>query len=62
MNDCVVVELKARESLHPNNQSQLLGCVRALHVPLGLLFNFHTALLLKGGYVRVVHPRYLTKE
>lgn len=56
----LVVELKAREAIHASNTAQLLGYVRAANVPIGLLFNFHAPVLMKHGYRRVVHPKYLT--
>lgn len=58
----VVVELKARESIHVNHTAQLMSYVRNTGVPLGLLFNFHVPLLMKQGYQRVVHPEFLVQD
>jgi GxxExxY protein len=52
--DCLLVELKAVETLHPVNKAQLLSYMRLLDVPVGLLINFHETLLKRG-----VHRLYL---
>lgn len=59
VDDVVVVELKAREAVHPNHVAQLVGYLRAMDKPLGILLNFHARSLLREGYSRAVHPRYL---
>ena len=46
--DRVVVELKAVESLQPVHASQLLTYLRLLDRPLGLLINFRTTKLVDG--------------
>lgn len=46
--DRVVVELKAVESLQPVHASQLLTYLRLLDKPLGLLINFRTTKLVDG--------------
>lgn len=53
--DCLLVELKAVETLHPVNKAQLLSYMRLMNVPVGLLINFHEA-LLKQGVHRLVLP------
>ncbi len=50
----VVVELKCKEALHPVDESQLLSHMRLLNIPIGLLINFHVA-LLKNGIKRMVN-------
>ena len=50
----VVVELKSRESLHPVDHAQLLSHLRLLKLPIGLLINFHVA-VLKDGIARLVN-------
>jgi GxxExxY protein len=52
--DCLLIELKAVETLHPVSKAQLLSYMRLLDVPIGLLINFHEALLKQG-----VHRLYL---
>lgn len=42
VNDCVVVELKAIEHVHPVHEAQLLTYMKLLQKPQGLLINFFT--------------------
>ena len=42
VNDCVIVELKAVEQIHPIYEAQLLTYMKLLKKPKGLLINFHT--------------------
>ena len=53
--ECLLIELKAVETLHPVSKAQLLSYMRLLNVPVGLLINFHEA-LLKQGVHRLVLP------
>jgi len=53
--DCLLLELKAVETLHPTSKAQLLSDMRLLNVPIGLLINFDEA-LLKQGVHRLVLP------
>lgn len=50
----VAVELKAKEAIHPVDEAQLLSYLRFLHLEVGLLINFHVA-LLKDGIKRMVN-------
>lgn len=50
---CVIVELKACEDLHPVHFAQLRSYLRLTRVEVGLLINFH-APRLKDGLHRVV--------
>lgn len=54
VDDCVIVELKSVELVHPVHKKQLLTYLRLSQKRLGLLINFNTA-LLKDGVVRVVN-------
>ncbi len=45
---CVLVEVKAVESVHPVHKAQLLSYMKLTDVPLGLLINFHTEKLADG--------------
>ncbi len=38
--DCVIVELKAAESLRPEHAAQLINYLKATEIEVGLLFNF----------------------
>ncbi|MBM4176246.1 MAG: GxxExxY protein [Ignavibacteria bacterium] len=40
VNDVVIVELKANETLHPENEAQLLNYLKATNLEVGLLLNF----------------------
>ncbi len=51
---CVLAELKAKESLHPIDEAQLLSHLRLLQLQVGLLINFHV-LVLKDGIKRLVN-------
>ena len=51
---CVIVELKAVESLAPIHEVQLLTYLRLANCPVGLLINFNV-ILLKDGIRRVVN-------
>jgi len=46
--ECLLLELKAVETLHPVSKARLLSYLRLLNVPIGLLINFHEALLKQG--------------
>ena len=49
----VAVELKCKDALHPIDQAQLLSHLRLLNLRIGLLINFHVA-VLKDGIKRMV--------
>src|SRR5713101_2077919 len=48
VDDCLMVELKAVELLHPFSKAQLFSYMKLLNIPLGLLINFHEPVLKKG--------------
>lgn len=50
----VAVELKCKECIHPVDEAQLLSHLRLLNIQVGLLINFHVA-LLKDGIRRMVN-------
>ena len=52
---CVLVEAKAVEKVVPIHKAQLLSYMKLLHVPLGLLINFHE-MKVTGGVVRLILP------
>src|SRR5947209_4277188 len=52
--DALVLELKAIERILPVHQAQLLTHLRLLEKKVGLLFNFHVAVLTRGGLLRKV--------
>ncbi len=40
VNDAVLLELKARKTIEPIHESQLLNCLRATSIEVGLILNF----------------------
>ena len=52
--DCVIVELKSVEEVHPVHKKQLLTYLRLSGKRLGLLINFNSA-LLKHGITRIAN-------
>ena len=50
----VIVELKAKDKLHPIDEAQILSHLRLLNLQVGLLINFHEV-LLKNGIKRMVN-------
>jgi GxxExxY protein len=52
---CVLVELKAVESVLPIHKAKLLSYMKLLGIPLGLLLNFHE-LRMTDGISRLILP------
>jgi GxxExxY protein len=62
VNRCIVVELKAVESLHPVHSAQVITYLKLTGSPAGLLLNFN-ATTLTAGLKRLDHPdRYRKKN
>lgn len=55
VDDCLLVELKAVEILHPSAKAQLFSYMKLLDIPIGLLINFHEP-VLKNGISRMILP------
>ena len=55
VDDCLLVELKAVEVLHPYSKAQLLSYMKLLDIPIGLLINFHEP-IPKNGIFRMILP------
>ena len=53
----VVVELKAIETLHPVHQSQVITYLKATGCPSGLLLNFNVT-VMTAGIRRLEHPDF----
>ena len=49
VDDCLLVEVKAVEVLHPSSKAQLFSYMKLLDVPIGLLINFHEGVLKTGS-------------
>ncbi|MBL8851901.1 MAG: GxxExxY protein [Planctomycetaceae bacterium] len=54
VDECVIVETKAVEKLHPVHEAQILTYPKLTGCRLGLLINFNVP-LLKDGIKRIVH-------
>jgi len=48
VNACLLVEVKAVETVHPIHKAQLLSYMKLLDIPLGLLINFNVERLTEG--------------
>ncbi|MCE9545475.1 MAG: GxxExxY protein [Planctomycetia bacterium] len=48
IDDCLLVEVKAVEDVHPVHKAQLLSYMKLLDIPIGLLLNFHELRLIDG--------------
>ena len=55
VDDCLLLELKSVEKVHPIHKAQLLSYMKLLNVPIGLLFNFHEPQMRDGIY-RMILP------
>jgi GxxExxY protein len=55
VDDCLLVELKAVETMHPSSKAQLFSYMKLLDIPIGLLINFHEP-VLKNGIARMILP------
>jgi GxxExxY protein len=55
VDDCLLIELKAVELLHPSSKAQLFSYMKLLDIPIGLLINFHEP-VLKNGISRMMLP------
>lgn len=53
--DCLLVEVKAVQAVHPIHKAQLLSYMKLLDVPLGLILNFHQDKLV-NGIARLILP------
>jgi GxxExxY protein len=55
VDNCLLLELKAVEVLHPFSKAQLFSYMKLLDIPVGLLINFHEP-VLKNGIARMILP------
>jgi GxxExxY protein len=53
--NCLLLELKSVEKVHPIHKAQLLSYMKLIDVPVGLLFNFHE-LQMRDGIHRMILP------
>jgi GxxExxY protein len=55
VDECLLVELKTVEILHPASKVQLFSYMKLLDIPIGLMINFHEP-VLKNGISRMILP------
>ena len=53
--DCLLIEAKSVESILPIHKTQVLSYMKLLDIPIGLIINFHEA-VLKNGICRLLLP------
>ena len=56
--NCIVIELKAIESLAPIHQAQILTYMKLLKAPKGILYNFHCVNLFNEGQKTFVNEYF----
>ena len=55
VDQCLFVEVKASDSVHPIHKAQLLSYMKLMDIPLGLIINFNV-LKLTEGVSRLILP------
>ena len=55
IDQCLLVEVKACDAIHPIHKAQLLSYMKLLDIPLGLIINFNE-LKLADGISRLILP------
>jgi GxxExxY protein len=55
VDQCLLIELKAVQEVHPIHKAQLLSYMKLLNIPVGLLINFHQK-KLTDGVSRLILP------
>jgi len=55
INQCLIIEVKAVEKVHPIHKAQLLSYMKLLDIPLGLIINFNVV-KLTDGVSRLILP------
>jgi GxxExxY protein len=60
--NCIVLELKAIETILPIHQAQLMTYMKLLEAPKGILYNFHSVNLYKDGQKTFVNEYFRILE
>src|SRR5947208_14603215 len=55
IDECLLVELKAVEILHPTSKARLLSYMALVDIPIGWLIDFHEPVLKKGISRMILH-------
>lgn len=58
VNDCIIVELKAVDEIHPVHKAQLLSYLKLTGKPKGLLINFNCSNIVSNGLVPLVTEKF----
>ncbi|MEN9522663.1 MAG: hypothetical protein RL065_1040 [Bacteroidota bacterium] len=56
--NCIVIELKAVESMLPIHEAQLLTYMKLLKIPKGILINFNCSNIFKDGQKTLVNQHF----
>ncbi len=60
--NCMIVELKSVDAIHPIHKAQLLTYMRLLQIPKGILYNFNVINLFKQGQSTLVNKIFASLE
>ena len=61
VNDSILLEIKACETLLPIHRAQTLSYLRLCNLKLGFLINFNVP-LIKNGIVRIIDERFASSR
>ncbi len=62
VNNCIIVELKAVDEIHPVHKAQLLTYLKLTGIAKGLLINFNCDNIVKSGLVSLVTDKFAALE
>lgn len=61
VNNSILLEIKACETLMPIHRAQTLSCMRLCNLKLGFLINFNVP-IIKNGIVRIIDERFASSR
>ncbi len=62
VNNCIIVELKSVDEIHPVHKAQLLTYLKLTGIPKGLLINFNCDNITKSGLISFVTDKFAKLE
>jgi GxxExxY protein len=62
VNNCIIVELKSVDEIHPVHKAQLLTYLKLTGIPKGLLINFNCDNITKSGLISFVTDNFAKLE
>jgi len=62
VNNCIIIELKAVDEIHPVHKAQLLTYLKLTGIPKGLLLNFNCDNIVKNGLIPFVTEKFAALE